>query len=287
MTINIIHILAILFGSYWLGTIIFWVAETLPIALEKEWRIEALSFLGDEGRANILSDQIKKKPLWSMHSWRNTYDNKIRRFLKDILFRPSIWKKLLKRTTIYNIRPLRGLLCQIITIISSFSVFYAFGFSFHALLAAIFIFLIITISMVDVKHRLIPDALSYPLLWTGLIASSLHLWVSAENGICGAVVGYLILWLCSFLYSSLKAKDVMGHGDMKMLAALGAWFGLQSLGVILAFSCVFALCGILLQAIYEKSITKCIPFGPFLSMAGFVYLVAHTPIQNFIINLIK
>ena len=155
-----------------------------------------------------------------------------------------------------------------------------FGFGFAALAALSFTWFLIALTFIDVDHQLLPDSLTLPLLWLGL---SLSLWgpqgdaplpVDLRSSVAGAVAGYLSLWSVYHLFLLVTGKEGMGYGDFKLLAALGAWLGLQMLlPVILIAAVVGALVGIAMLAIRHQSRATPIPFGPFLAAAGWLVLM--------------
>ncbi|MBK7654897.1 MAG: prepilin peptidase [Betaproteobacteria bacterium] len=133
---------------------------------------------------------------------------------------------------------------------------------------------LLTLALIDLDTTLLPDDLTLPLLWGGLIASALH-WtvVPLADAIWGAVGGYLSLWSVYWAFKLLTGKEGMGYGDFKLLAALGAWFGWQALvPVVLASSLIGAVVGIGMKLTKHLQEGQPIPFGPFLAGAGFVAL---------------
>ena len=134
---------------------------------------------------------------------------------------------------------------------------------------------LLTLALIDLDTTLLPDDITLPLLWGGLIASSLH-WtnVSLTDALWGAVGGYLSLWSVYWAFKLLTGKEGMGYGDFKLLAALGAWFGWQALvPVVLASSLIGAVVGIGMKLTKRLQDGQPIPFGPFLAGAGFAALI--------------
>lgn len=156
-----------------------------------------------------------------------------------------------------------------------FSLFAAshFGFGVSLCFSLLFMWFIICLFVIDLKHQLLPDSLTLGLLWIGLMANTLTLFTPLTNAVIGAVVGYLSLWLVIKTYYFFTGKVGMGHGDFKLLAALGAWFGWQTLPLLLLIASVS---GALIGSIYLKANKQSrhtpIPFGPFLCLSGFVFL---------------
>ncbi|MGE4406577.1 prepilin peptidase [Pseudomonas sp.] len=149
-----------------------------------------------------------------------------------------------------------------------------FGFSWQAGAMLLLTWGLLAMSMIDVDHQLLPDALVLPLLWLGLILNDFGLFVSLESALWGAVAGYLSLWSVYWLFKLLTGKEGMGYGDFKLLAMLGAWGGWQVLPLtILLSSVVGAVLGSILLRVQNAESNTPIPFGPYLAIAGWVALL--------------
>jgi leader peptidase (prepilin peptidase) / N-methyltransferase len=156
-----------------------------------------------------------------------------------------------------------------------------FGFGGLALAALAFTWLLIALTMIDFDTQYLPDQLTYPLLWLGLIVSLWHpAWapgadpVGPADSIKGAVAGYLSLWSVYWLFKLVTGKEGMGYGDFKLFAALGAWLGWKMLLPIIVFaSGVGAVIGLVLMIRRQKGKEMQIAFGPFLAIAGWLALV--------------
>jgi len=128
--------------------------------------------------------------------------------------------------------------------------------------------------MIDVDHQLLPDDITLPLLWLGLLINSFGLMTSLENAVWGAIAGYGVLWLIYWLFKLATGKEGMGYGDFKLLATLGAWLGWQALPqIILLSSLVGAVVGITMVLVKGRDKNIPIPFGPYLASAGFISLL--------------
>jgi leader peptidase (prepilin peptidase)/N-methyltransferase len=163
-----------------------------------------------------------------------------------------------------------------------------FGFGFEALMAIGLSFALVAISMIDYDHQLIPDSIVMPLLWVGLAMSLFHpmaaadtLFVSPVDSITGAIAGYLSLWTVYQLFKLTTGKEGMGYGDFKLLAALGAWLGWQSLHLIILLAAVVgAIFGIAMIVFRGRDRQLPIPFGPYLAAAGWVTMLYGERIWN-------
>ena len=147
--------------------------------------------------------------------------------------------------------------------------------------AILFTWAMITLTMIDVDHKLLPDDITLPLLWLGLLLNINGTYVSLADAVIGAMAGYLILWSIYWLFKLLTGKEGMGYGDFKLLAALGAWLGWQALPIIILLSSlVGAICGIALMLLKGRGKETPIPFGPYLAAAGWIALLWGDVIAN-------
>jgi leader peptidase (prepilin peptidase) / N-methyltransferase len=148
-----------------------------------------------------------------------------------------------------------------------------FGFSSAALAACLISWSLIALTAIDIDTQLLPDDITLPLLWLGLIANISGTFAPLNEAVIGATVGYLSLWSVYWMFKLVTGKEGMGFGDFKLLAALGAWLGWKLLPmVILLSSVVGAVVGICLIALQRKGKGTPIPFGPYLAAAGLIAL---------------
>lgn len=170
----------------------------------------------------------------------------------------------------------RYLIVELLTPAISLWIATQFGFSITLLYALLFTWIIICITCIDLEHQLIPDELSLGLLWLGLIANLSTTFTPLTDAVLGAICGYVGLWTFIKLYQLLTKKTAMGHGDFKLFAALGAWFGWTPLPMILfAASLLGAVIGIFYLIKTKQSKHTPIPFGPFLCLSGLIALQMH------------
>lgn len=145
---------------------------------------------------------------------------------------------------------------------------------------------LIALTGIDTDHQLLPDNLTLPLLWLGLILSLFDVFIDPVASIIGAISGYLILWVIYQLFRLLTGKEGMGYGDFKLLAALGAWLGWQMLPMIVLLSSVVgAFVGLLLMATHRHRKGQPLPFGPFIAAAGWIALIWGDPLINYYLGL--
>lgn len=154
-----------------------------------------------------------------------------------------------------------------------------FGASTAGLAALALTAVLIAAAGIDARTTLLPDQLTLPLLWLGLVANYFGLFTDLESAVLGAVAGYLSLWLVYHAFRLATGKEGMGYGDFKLLAALGAWLGWQALPIILLLaSLVGAIVGITLILLRGRDRNIPIPFGPYLAAAGWLALLWGDPL---------
>ncbi|HZV97545.1 MAG TPA: A24 family peptidase [Methylophilaceae bacterium] len=163
------------------------------------------------------------------------------------------------------IEALTGLLAGLIS--------WKFGYSEMAVAAWIFTFALVTLTFIDFDTQLLPDDITLPLLWLGLLYNLNTGFTDLHSAVIGAVAGYLSLWSVYWLFKLVTGKEGMGYGDFKLLAAIGAWFGWQLIpAVILLSSLVGSIIGIGLIFLAKHGRNVPIPFGPYLALGGIAAL---------------
>ncbi len=163
---------------------------------------------------------------------------------------------------------------EALTAALSIWVAWRFGFGIVGIAALAFTFVLIALTFIDADTTLLPDSLTLPLLWAGLLLNVNGLFVPLQDAVIGATAGYLTLWSIYWLFKFATGKEGMGYGDFKLLAALGAWFGWKMLlPVVLLSSVVGATVGIVLLILARRGRDIPIPFGPYLAAAGFIVLI--------------
>jgi len=182
-------------------------------------------------------------------------------------------------------------LVELFTGIASGVIAWRFGFGVLALAALLFTWFLIALTMIDFDTQFLPDQLTYPLLWIGLLLSTTQpVWspgaapVTPVDSIVGAACGYLSLWSLYWIFKLLVKKEGMGYGDFKLFAAFGAWFGWRMLLPIILFaSLVGTVVGIYLLYRQRKGMDTPIAFGPFLAAAGWLFLlVGHQAVDRYL-----
>ena len=271
------------FGLF-IGSFLNVVVHRLPIMLDKEWRAASKELLGIDQDDSVDDDTPQKE--------EEPYNLMVPR---------SACPKCQHQITWYENIPvisylflagkcsgcktkisMRYPIVELVTGILYFVCAYEFGFSTLTFWTCLLVSLLLVLSLIDFDTKLLPDQLVYPLLWIGLLANLNGGFVTLESAVIGALAGYLSLWSFYWLFKLITGKEGMGYGDFKLFAALGAWFGWQSLFLIIMLASVAgAVLGILFLVIQSKDRNYTIPFGPYLAIAGFVYLLYGPMIMQY------
>lgn len=260
---GLVFIISLMIGSF-LNVVIY----RLPIMMERGWKREYQSYfepnapLPAEETFNLVKPDSRCPKCGSkIKPWQNI---------------PIVSWLLLGRKCGNCSTPIsaRYPAVEMLTAVLSTYIAWYFGPSAQALLAVLVTYLLVSMTFIDLDKMLLPDQLTLPLLWVGLLASTQHIFVSPTDAIIGAAVGYLSLWSVYWAFKLLTGKEGMGFGDFKLLAALGAFVGWQGLPiVILLSSFVGAIVGIAIMVTQKKNSSLAIPFGPYLAVAGWLTLM--------------
>ena len=149
-----------------------------------------------------------------------------------------------------------------------------FGFGAQALAGLVLTWVLLVLAFIDLDEFLLPDSITLPFLWFGILLALFGVFVDLHSAVIGAIAGYLTLWSIYQLFRLLTGKEGMGYGDFKLLALLGAWLGWQALpAIVLLSSLVGAVVGITLIAVRGQDRNLPIPFGPYLAIAGWIALL--------------
>jgi len=285
-----IFVIGLLIGSF-LNVVIY----RVPIMLDREWRAQAADLLqpaadteppvpaapglvaADAGaKFNLLTPRSAcpncKAPI---KSWQNI---------------PVVsWLILRGRCAGCGTKiSMRYPLVEIATALLSAAVAWHFGFSAAAACALWVTWALIALTGIDIDHQLLPDGITLPLLWTGLLAAvvigpvhGVALPVSPQDAIIGAVAGYLSLWLVFHAFRLITGKEGMGYGDFKLFAALGAWLGWKVLPLVIILSAATgAVIGIGMIALRGRDRSAPMPFGPYLAAAGWLAMLYGDSLIN-------
>ena len=165
-------------------------------------------------------------------------------------------------------------LVELLTGVCSAAIVWKFGFTLQAGAGLLLTWALIALSGIDLRTQLLPDQITLPLLWLGLLLSLVPAFIDSGNSVLGAALGYLSLWSVYWIFKFVTGKEGMGYGDFKLLGALGAWMGPEALlPVVLGSSLIGAIVGGAYLAIRGHDRATPIPFGPFIALAGWVWFV--------------
>lgn len=255
-------ILGLLVGSF-----LNVVAYRLPVMMERRWKREC-----EELRTGEPADPGKPFNLVTPDSTCPSCGHKIRARENIPLISYLLQKGqcVSCKTRISIQYPL----VELATGILSFVVVWHFGYSWASVAALGFTWALVALTVIDFNTQLLPDSITYPLLWAGLLINLFGIFTDQTSSLLGAVFGYLSLWSVFILFKLVTGKEGMGHGDFKLLAALGAWVGWQTLPLIIVLSSVVgAIIGVFLIRFRNHEQGTPMPFGPFLATAGWIALL--------------
>lgn len=172
-------------------------------------------------------------------------------------------------------------LVEAVSALMSAYVAWHFGFGLLTIAALILVWALIALAVIDLNTQLLPDDITLPLLWLGLLINMTHGFTNIHSAIFGAVAGYLSLWLVYWSFKIMTGKEGMGYGDFKLLAAIGAWLGWQMLPLVLLSSSLVGACvGIGLIVAAKRKNDMPIPFGPYLVGGAFIALFWGEQLNN-------
>ena len=272
--VAVVFLFSLLIGSF-LNVVIY----RLPIMMEREWRAQCAEFVGSTVSDAGQEADSERFDLVTPRSRCPSCGNPITA-LQNV---PVVSYLFLRgrcancKTSISARYPIVELMTAVLAAIAA----WRFGFGMEAAAAVLLTFALITISVIDIDHQIIPDSISLPLVWIGLTLSLFHpvagaevLFVDPKTAIVGALAGYLSLWSVYHLFRLLTGKEGMGYGDFKLLAALGAWLGWQMLPLIILLSAIVGACvGIAMIVFRRHDRNIPIPFGPYLAAAGWIAML--------------
>jgi leader peptidase (prepilin peptidase) / N-methyltransferase len=172
-------------------------------------------------------------------------------------------------------------LIELVAGLAALAVAWHYGPGWQTAAALVFTWALLALTMIDLETQLLPDSITLPLLWLGLLVNVKGMFVPLSSAVIGAAAGYLALWAVYHAFRLLTGKEGMGYGDFKLLAALGAWFGWQMLPLtILLSTLVGAVIGLGLMAFRNHEREVPIPFGPYLAVAGWIALLWGTSLTE-------
>lgn len=257
-------IVSVIFGLM-IGSFLNVVIHRLPKIMEREWHNNCLDLQGQK------IPEIAQYTLAKPRSACPSCGHKITA-LENIPVISYLFLKGRCSSCHANIS-LRYPLIEALTGILIGLVSWKFGYTSTTLFAWIFCFALVSLTFIDFDTQLLPDDITLPLLWLGLLFNLNNGFTSLNAAVIGAIAGYMILWSIFWAFKLTTGKEGMGYGDFKLLAAIGAWFGWQLLpAVILLSSVLGAIIGISLIIFTKRGRETPMPFGPFLAIGGIAAL---------------
>lgn len=265
--------IGLLVGSF-LNVVIY----RLPVMMERSWRQECLDFLEQETTEKQESFNL------SFPRSRCPHCNTTIRAYQNIPVFSYLWLKGQCAQCKAKISA-RYPIVEAFTGITSAIVAWHFGFSAETFFALLLTWSLIALSGIDIDHQLLPDSITLPMLWLGLLLSLFSIFTDSHASIIGAAAGYLSLWTVYQVFKLITGKEGMGFGDFKLLALFGAWLGWQFLPLILILSSlVGAVVGTTMILLVDRDRNTPIPFGPYLAAAGWIALLWGNQINQLYIN---
>ena len=273
-----VFVLGLMVGSF-LNVVIY----RLPIILERDWRAQAAELLPSDSAAATLTSTTPEVPERFNLSTPRSACPACKAPIKAWQNIPVVsWLVLRGRCASCKVRiSPRYPLVELATGLLSAVVAWHFGFGAPAACGLLLTWALIALTGIDIDHQLLPDGITLPLMWAGLLAALLvgpiagsPIPVSARDALIGAMSGYLSLWLVFHTFRLITGKEGMGYGDFKLFAALGAWLGWKLLPLVILLSAATgAVLGILMIVLRGRDRAAPIPFGPYLAAAGWIAMM--------------
>jgi leader peptidase (prepilin peptidase)/N-methyltransferase len=260
-----------------IGSFLNVVIHRLPVMLLRDWRRDCREFLtekfpGDIAESSQTKEPVAKYNLIVPRSACPQCGHKISG-LENIPVISYLFLKGRCKACKARISP-RYPVIEIVSAVLTFTVAWKFGVSYAFLFAAFLSWALLSLTMIDFDHQYLPDQITLPFLWLGLILNLHGMYTGLSSAVIGAAAGYLSLWTVYHLFKLITGKEGMGFGDFKLLALFGAWLGWQMLpAIILLSTLIGSIVGILLIILKLHDKGKPIPFGPYLAGAGWVALL--------------
>jgi len=261
-----VALISLIIGSF-LNVVIY----RTPKMMEYVWYHDCREFLAEEV-ANVKAKKLTKITLSKPDSTCPNCDHKIR-FYENVPVLSWLFLKG-KCSQCTNKISARYPIIELSTMLLSLIVAQHFGATISTLWVLLLTWCLITLTMIDFDHMLLPDQITLPLLWLGLLININGTFIPLTDAVIGAAVGYMSLFSVFWLFKVITGKEGMGYGDFKLFAVFGAWIGWQLLPVlILMASVVGAIVGITLMLFKNHQREQGIPFGPYLAVAGWITLL--------------
>ena len=261
---------SVLFLGLCVGSFLNVVAYRLPLMMERDWKLECHEFLQLEPPE--LKDRLLSFNLATPASACPACGHRIRLW-ENIPVISYIFLKA-KCSSCGTRISMQYPAVELITGLTSLLAANVYGVTIQTAAALFLTWVLIALTLIDLKKQLLPDNITLPLLWLGILLSLFDVFTDLNASVIGAMAGYLILWSVYHIFKLLTKKEGMGFGDFKLLGALGAWVGYSYLPqIILVSSIVGSVAGISMLLIGKTKQQQPIPFGPYLAVAGWIALL--------------
>lgn len=264
----LVFILAVFVFGLLIGSFLNVVAYRLPLMLQAAWQAECKSYL----EIPVQATESKSFNLFFPGSQCPHCSHRIR-FWENIPVLSYLWlrgKCSACKNKISWQYPIVEFLCGVFSV----AVIWQWGMTVQTITGLFFTWIILALSVIDIKQQLLPDVMTIPMIWLGLMINIFAVYCNLQDAVIGALAGYLSLWLLAKIFFIVSGKIGMGHGDFKLLALLGAWFGWQMLPLIVLISSLLgSIVGIALIVFKNHDRQIPIPFGPYLALAGWIAMM--------------
>ncbi|MCH9673616.1 MAG: A24 family peptidase [Gammaproteobacteria bacterium] len=285
---TVLLVIAGLFGIT-VGSFLNVVIARLPVMLDREWRENLAAFEADGAPdpTDAPTDSHPAEPKFNLMVPRSTCPTcgHMITALENI---PVISYLCLRGRCSGCQSPIsaRYPVVELLTGLACVIVVWCFGPTWTALAGIALTFALVALSYIDFDHQILPDNITLPFLWIGLLINMYWaIFTDLQSAVLGAVAGYLILWCVYQAFKLVTGKEGMGYGDFKLLAMLGAWLGWSALpGIVFLSSIVGAVIGISLIAFRGHDRTIPIPFGPYLAIAGWLWMLSGDQMAAWYMN---
>lgn len=269
---NTLFIALVAMFSLFVGSFLNVVIHRLPIMMENGWKRECHELLQCKSEFESNTDADDAFNLMVPRSRCPSCDQQIKSWqnipvVSYLLLRGKCGNCNARISVQYP-------LVEAVTAVLSVMVAMKFGVTIQTMAGLLITWSLVALTVIDFKETLLPDDITLPVMWFGLVASLIPVFVGPQEAIVGAAIGYLSLWSVYHLFKIVTGKEGMGYGDFKLMALFGAWFGWQAIpGIILLSSVVGAVVGISLVLALGRDKNIPIPFGPYLAAAGWLTML--------------
>lgn len=271
----LLFVLGLIVGSF-LNVVIY----RLPIMLNRQWREECCEFL------EIDNTKTPEQSKFNLSVPRSTCPNCEHQITAleniPVISYLFLGSKCSACSATISIRyPSIELLTGILSVICG----WYFGFSIETLMLLLLTWSLICLSLIDFDHQILPDNITLPMLWLGILCNYFGLFTDLNSSILGAIFGYMAFWSVYIIFKFVTGKEGMGHGDFKLLSMFGAWLGWQYLlQIIIVSSFLGAIAGIALMIFHKHKKSKPIPFGPYIAIAGWIAIFWGDQLNTLYLN---